>query len=61
MSDQLSMRSAFEWIEAKFGGVEIFINNAGVYKGMAARRELSDFHTRCLFSGSLGVPTMAMT
>jgi NADP+-dependent farnesol dehydrogenase len=32
VSDQLSVQNAFEWIEEKFGGVDILINNAGVYK-----------------------------
>jgi NADP+-dependent farnesol dehydrogenase len=32
VSDQLSVKGAFEWIEEKFGGVDVLINNAGVYK-----------------------------
>lgn len=32
VSDQLSVKNAFEWIEQKFGGVDILINNAGIFK-----------------------------
>ena len=32
VADQQSVAAAFSWIEAKFGGVDVLINNAGVYK-----------------------------
>lgn len=32
VADQGSIKSTFKSIEEKFGGVDILINNAGVYK-----------------------------
>jgi NAD(P)-dependent dehydrogenase (short-subunit alcohol dehydrogenase family) len=32
VADQQSVGAAFTWIEERFGGVDILINNAGVYK-----------------------------
>lgn len=32
VSDPSSVKSAFDWIEERFGGVDVLINNAGVYK-----------------------------
>ncbi|KAG5678336.1 hypothetical protein PVAND_008021 [Polypedilum vanderplanki] len=34
VADQQSVAAAFQWMEEKFGGVDILINNAGVYKFM---------------------------
>jgi NAD(P)-dependent dehydrogenase (short-subunit alcohol dehydrogenase family) len=32
VSDQQSVAAAFAWIEQQFHGVDVLINNAGVYK-----------------------------
>lgn len=32
VSDQESVKTAFKWIAQNLGGVDVLVNNAGVYK-----------------------------
>lgn len=39
VSDEQSVKEAFAWIEKKFGGVDVLVNNAGIFKNFPLMSE----------------------
>ncbi|XP_073835619.1 farnesol dehydrogenase-like [Musca autumnalis] len=56
VSDEESVKKAFAWIEENFGGVDVLINNAGIYKmGSIVAPDNSEVITSTVNTNILGV------